>query len=101
MNSKSIGIEIVNCGAGTPGNGCGDDSQPWGIDPYSDAQVAAVDRLVNYLMDKYGIHSDHILGHGCVTTKKYADEPAGFPDNFANWQILRRGESPLCGGSTT
>ncbi|MFH1400064.1 MAG: N-acetylmuramoyl-L-alanine amidase [Nanoarchaeota archaeon] len=99
MNSRSIGIEIVNCGRGKPGEGCAI-SGDWGIDPYPEAQRKAVDALVRYLRAKYDVSNDNIIGHGCVTTNKDENEPTGFePLEGADWNIIRNGEDARCTGN--
>lgn len=98
MNVKSIGIEIVNCGVGKPGDRCAQQGAPEGVDIYPEAQREAVDRLVNYLIDKYNINPQtNILGHGCITRNRMCNEPAGFePPSGANWQVLRQCGEPKC-----
>jgi len=100
MNPKSIGIEIVNCGRGV-GDSCGQRGAPEAVDPYPLVQREAVDKLVRYLIEKYKIPENNILGHGCVTKNKMAKEPAGFePPEEVDWSIKRYGEhADLCPAS--
>jgi hypothetical protein len=68
MNSKSIGIEIVNLGDGS--------------DSYPPGQVNSVRILVSYLIQKYNIPSGNLIGHGCTSNQKQEDEPTGLPQDF-------------------
>ncbi|MBU6428839.1 MAG: N-acetylmuramoyl-L-alanine amidase, partial [Cyanobacteria bacterium REEB65] len=53
VNNFSIGIELVNAQTGT--------------DPFTDAQYASLSRLVAYLVAKYAIPLDRIVGHHDVS----------------------------------
>jgi len=68
MNSRSIGIEIVNRGDGK--------------DPYPEAQIKALKDLLRYLIDKYGIRDGGVIGHGCTNSGKHNDEPTGLAQDF-------------------
>ena len=98
MNVKSIGIEIVNCAVGKPGDQCGQDGAPEGVDDYSIEQRQAVGRLVDYLIDKYDIDPQtNVIGHGCITRNKMCNEPTGFvPPSGATWHVLKQCENPKC-----
>jgi N-acetylmuramoyl-L-alanine amidase len=72
VNARSIGIEITNDGLGRT--------------PFTDAQYAALDRLVPYLARSYGIPAAHILGHRDVARPPGRKiDPA---DNF-DWSRVR------------
>ncbi|MFH1649813.1 MAG: N-acetylmuramidase domain-containing protein [Candidatus Woesearchaeota archaeon] len=98
MNSKSIGIEIDNCGVGSVATkDCAQNNAPSGIDVYPPVQVNAVNNLVKYLIQKYNINGQtNVVGHGCVTLNKLANEPIGFPAMQSTWQLLRRGADNSC-----
>ena len=90
MNPRSIGIEIVN-GVSI------DRDTGENTDLYPPEQIEAVNKLVKYLIVKYKIPENNILGHGCVTRNKMAKEPVGFePPEGAGWDIRRYGEHSLC-----
>jgi N-acetylmuramoyl-L-alanine amidase len=71
VNARSIGIEIVNDGKGTP---------------FTEAQYKALEKLVPYLADKYKVPESSILGHKDVARPKgRKDDPAS---NF-DWSRVR------------
>ena len=72
VNSRSIGIEIVNKGDGKT--------------PFTDAQYAALSQLTAYLKQEYNIPQKNILGHRDVSSAGKVD-PA---DNF-DWNRLWSG----------
>lgn len=79
MNTKAIGIEIVNLGNGK--------------DPYPPEQVEAVRKLVIYLMGKYDIQPGHLVGHGWYTDRKLPCEPCGFDYSFIpGWKVLTKAD---------
>jgi N-acetylmuramoyl-L-alanine amidase len=55
VNDFSLGIELVNAQTGT--------------DPFTEAQYDSLGRLVNYLMARYDVPSDRIVGHHDVTLR--------------------------------
>lgn len=71
INSVSIGIELVNKGNNT--------------DPFPAAQMATLAKLTKYLVDKYEVHPDNVLGHRHTAPGRKTD-PA---DNF-DWAELFR-----------
>ncbi len=72
MNARSIGIEIVNDGKGTP---------------FTQAQYAALAKLVAYLKAKYDVDERNIVGHRDIAVPRgRKNDPA---DNFS-WARLRR-----------
>ena len=82
MNTKAIGIEIVNLGNGK--------------DVYPPEQVEAVRNLVTYLISKYNIQPGHLVGHGWYTDRKLPCEPCGFDYNFiAGWKVLTKEDRVL------
>lgn len=70
VNSRSIGIEIVNRGNGN--------------DPYTEAQYRALEQLVPYLAQKYDVPMNRLLGHSDVSPR--GPEPSS---NF-DWARVRR-----------
>jgi hypothetical protein len=64
FNDFSIGIELVN--------------RNDGIDPYPPDQFEAAVALVSYLVDKYDIQREWIVGHADISTVGKTD-PKGFP----------------------
>jgi hypothetical protein len=77
MNSISIGIEIVNRGDGQ--------------DEYTPEQKNALNELIEYLVEKYGIERGRIVGHGWITANRQASEPTGFnPEEAWSWTLCKR-----------
>lgn len=88
INSRSIGIEIVN-----PGH-------DWGLAPFPEAQIAAVIDLGRDIVDCHLIPPGNVVGHSDIAPNRKADPGELFP-----WPQLARaglgvwpGESP---GQTT
>jgi N-acetylmuramoyl-L-alanine amidase len=76
VNSRSIGIEIVNDGSGKT--------------PFTEAQYKALTQLVGYLKQEYKVPMNNILGHKDVAVPKgRKTDPA---PNF-DWSRLRGGIS--------
>ena len=74
VNSRSIGIEIVNDGSGKT--------------PFTDAQYKALTQLVGYLKQEYKVPGNNIVGHKDVAVPKgRKSDPAA---NF-DWSRLRKG----------
>jgi N-acetylmuramoyl-L-alanine amidase len=73
VNSRSIGIEIVN-----PGHGLG-------YPDYPKAQIVAVIELCRGISDRHGIRPDMILGHSDVAPGRKVDPGEKFP-----WRLLAR-----------
>jgi N-acetylmuramoyl-L-alanine amidase len=66
LNDESVGIELVNAQTGH--------------DPFPDAQLDSLERLLSHLMVKHGVTWTHVLGHRQVTLKPDVKrDPA---DNF-------------------
>lgn len=80
INDYSIGIEMVN--------------RNDGVDPWPDAQVAAVLDLCRYLVEKYGIVRDNVVTHAWIAgyAGRGKTDPLGFPmDTFLD-QLFDIGE---------
>ncbi len=76
INSRSIGIEIVNDGSGKT--------------PFTDAQYKALTQLTGYLKQQYNVPTKNIVGHADVAVPKgRKNDPA---PNF-DWNRLRKGIS--------
>ncbi|NMO19194.1 N-acetylmuramoyl-L-alanine amidase [Pyxidicoccus fallax] len=76
MNSRSIGIEIVNAGDGKT--------------PFTEAQYKALTQLTGYLKQQYDVPMKNIVGHADVAVPKgRKNDPA---PNF-DWNRLRKGIS--------
>jgi N-acetylmuramoyl-L-alanine amidase len=76
VNSRSIGIEIVNDGSGKT--------------PFTEAQYKSLTQLVGYLKQEYKVPMNNIVGHKDVAVPKgRKNDPAA---NF-NWNRLRDGIS--------
>jgi N-acetylmuramoyl-L-alanine amidase len=73
VNSRSLGIEIVN-----PGHDLG-------LAPYPEAQVAAVIGLGRELVTRHGIPPGNVVGHSDVAPDRKADPGVLFP-----WAQLAR-----------
>lgn len=71
INSRSIGIELQN-----PGHGLG-------YRDFPAVQIAALERLLRYLITKYSISPRHVLGHSDVAPGRKQDPGELFP-----WQAL-------------
>lgn len=71
INSRSIGIEVVN-----PGH-------DWGYRPFPDVQVKAVIDLSKQIMARHAIASKFVLGHSDVAPSRKADPGELFP-----WGLL-------------
>lgn len=63
MNSCSLGIEIDNNGS----------------EPYSDAQITALLKLLDYLKNQYGIPQANFIGHSDIAPGRKQDPSKHFP----------------------
>lgn len=73
VNSRSIGIEIVN-----PGH-------EWGYRPFPEHQIAAVEALLSGIVSRHAIAPGHVLGHSDVAPARKEDPGELFP-----WERLAR-----------
>jgi len=77
INSRSIGIEIVNPGIIPLANG--EESQPL----YPPAQIEAVIKLCRFICRRYHIAARNVLGHSDIAPERKTDPGQAFP-----WQQL-------------
>ncbi|MGF1627684.1 MAG: N-acetylmuramoyl-L-alanine amidase [Alphaproteobacteria bacterium] len=73
VNSRSIGIEIVN-----PGH-------DWGLAPFPPRQMAAAILLCRQILNRHGIRAGNVVGHADVAPDRKADPGELFP-----WAQLAR-----------
>jgi N-acetylmuramoyl-L-alanine amidase len=73
LNFVSIGIEIVN-----PGH-------EWGYRPFSEPQMAAVERLCQDILARHPIPADRIVGHSDIAPDRKTD-----PGELFDWRRLAR-----------
>jgi len=73
LNKNSIGIEITN-----PGH-------QYGYRNFSSQQIFSLKKLLNFLIKKYGIKKDCILGHSDISPDRKKDPGEKFP-----WKMLAR-----------
>lgn len=71
LNSRSIGIEIVN-----PGH-------EWGYRPFPDAQIAAVIELCQGILSRWPIPQNRIVAHSDIAPDRKEDPGELFP-----WKLL-------------
>jgi N-acetylmuramoyl-L-alanine amidase len=71
INSRSIGVELVN-----PGH-------EWGYRPFPDAQMAAFAALARGIMDRHGISPHCVLAHSDVASSRKED-----PGELFDWRGL-------------
>lgn len=76
LNSRSVGIEIVNGGHDYPAPG-------GGLPPYPDAQIAAVIALSREIMAQHDIPPTGLVGHSDIAPTRKIDPGEQFP-----WQRL-------------
>jgi len=88
VNSASIGIEIDNAG------------HPGGLPPYPDAQIAAVTRLAQDIIQRWAIRPENVLAHSDVAPLRKEDPGELFP-----WERLAQAgvghwvrPAPISGG---
>ncbi|MGB3624576.1 MAG: N-acetylmuramoyl-L-alanine amidase, partial [Henriciella sp.] len=72
LNSRSIGIEIVNGGH----DWLGPDSK---LPPYPDAQIQAVITLSQGIIERWNIAQTRIVGHSDIAPRRKADPGEHFP----------------------
>ena len=73
LNKNSIGIEITN-----PGH-------QYGYKNFSSKQIFSLKKLLNFLIKKYGIKKDCILGHSDISPDRKKDPGEKFP-----WEMLAK-----------
>ena len=73
LNKNSIGIEITN-----PGH-------QYGYKNFTSKQILSLKKLLNYLIKKYKIKKEFILGHSDISPDRKKDPGEKFP-----WQILSK-----------
>ena len=73
LNKSSIGIEISNKG------------HDYGYEKFSNYQILSLIKLVRFLIKKYKINKQNILGHSDISTDRKKDPGEKFP-----WQFLSR-----------
>lgn len=73
VNDFSLGIELV----ATPDSG------------YTDKQMAALYEVLEYLVDKYKIPPERVVGHSHISPGRKID-PEGFPPGQFNWEKVRK-----------
>ena len=73
LNKNSIGIEITN-----PGH-------QYGYRNFSSQQIFSLKKLLNFLIKKYRIKKDRILGHSDISPDRKKDPGEKFP-----WKMLAR-----------
>ncbi len=88
VNSASIGIEIANAG------------HPGGLPPYPEAQIAAVTRLAQDIIQRWAIRPENVLAHSDVAPLRKEDPGELFP-----WERLAQAgvghwvrPAPISGG---
>ena len=86
LNQNSVGIEITN-----PGH-------EFGYKKFSKKQVSSILRLTRFLMKKYKISSESILGHSDIAPQRKKDPGEKFPWEYLSkkkvglWHALKRQE---------
>jgi N-acetylmuramoyl-L-alanine amidase len=75
MNSRSIGVEVVNKGDN--------------IQPYSSVQIVALAELTRFLVQTYSIPSRQVLGHRevCLPHGRKVDPSDNFPWRMFRWLV--------------
>ena len=77
LNKNSIGIEITN-----PGH-------QYGYRNFSSKQIFSIKKLLNFLIKKYGIKKDCILGHSDISPGRKKDPGEKFPwEMFAKKKLV-------------
>ena len=87
MNSVSVGIEIVNRGHLSWGEGEADGP----LDPFPDAQIEAVIALCLDVIGRHGIEPTRVLGHSDLAPHRKRDPGEAFP-----WTRLCEARIGLC-----
>ena len=86
LNKNSIGIEITN-----PGH-------QHGYRNFSSKQIFSLKKLINFLIKKYRVKKDYILGHSDISPSRKKDPGEKFPwemlakNNLALWHNLNKKE---------
>ena len=73
VNSRSIGIEIVNPG------------RELGYPPFPEPQIAALEALLADILARHAITSERVVGHACVASGRKCD-----PGEKFDWRRLAR-----------
>ena len=73
LNKKSIGIEISNKG------------HTYGYQPFTKKQIKSLIRLTKFLIRKYNIKKNNILGHSDISFERKKDPGEKFP-----WELLSK-----------
>lgn len=79
MNSVSVGVEIVNTGHRDWEEG----AETGPLDPFPDAQVAAVILLCRSVMERHGVPPERVVGHSDLAPHRKRDPGEAFP-----WPLL-------------
>lgn len=74
INSRSLGIEIINKGNGK--------------DPYTRAQISTVARLIRQMSKKYGINLRDIVDHEAINLRGKVDMRDNFPAAKVMWKVV-------------
>lgn len=91
VNSRSVGIEIVNGG------------HDFGTPPYPDRQIEAVIALVRDITKRHGLAAHQVVGHSDVAPARKNDPGERFPwrrlaeAGVSIWPQVRGGEARLLG----
>ena len=72
LNSRSIGLEIVNGGHDWP-------LEDWALPPYPDAQIEAVIELCKGILGRWPIPKTGIVGHSDIAPERKDDPGEHFP----------------------
>jgi len=67
INSRSVGIELVNRG------------HEWGYRPFAEAQIAALIPLCQGIVARYGIEARNVTGHSDIAPNRKEDPGEFFP----------------------
>lgn len=85
LNSRSIGIEIANCGHDGASIDAGDPRQPpnpaqaRALPPFPQEQIEAVIRLVRDIAARWHIRPERILAHSDIAPRRKRDPGEAFP----------------------
>lgn len=83
INSRSIGIEIVN-----PGHA-------WGYRPFQEAQIAALVPLCQGIIARHGVPAQNVVGHSDIAPNRKED-----PGELFSWRQLAKAGIGLWPGSS-
>ena len=90
VNSRGVGIEIVNGG------------HDFGLPPFPDAQIEAVIALVRSIMDRWELGAHRVVGHADVAPDRKNDPGERFPwrkladAGVSIWPDAQGGDRVLC-----